>query len=73
MRKQNETGIYMHEQFVAKHQCFAPRTTKRSWRRSSRKEGGEEGRKIRLDVEVFKKKRRHIKTKKSVVPFGTTD
>ena len=25
-----ETGIYTHEQHVAMHQCFAPRTTKRS-------------------------------------------
>lgn len=34
MRWQNEkvkkTGIYTHEQLVAKHQCFTPRTTKRS-------------------------------------------
>ena len=37
------------------------------------KEGGEEAKHTGPEDKVFKKKRRHIKTKKSVVPFGTTD
>ena len=73
MWKQNETGIYMHEQLVAKHQCFTPRTTKRSLRRSCWKEEREEAKNIEPEDEVFKKNRRCRKTKKSVAPKGTTD
>ena len=37
------------------------------------KEGGEEAKHTGPEDEVFKKKRRYKKAKKSVVPFGTTD
>ena len=73
MKQQRRQPCYMHEQLVAKHQCFAPRMTKRSCRRSSWNEEREEAKNIEPEDEVFKKKRRCRKAKKSVVPFGTTD